>query len=52
MYESTIVFSEWLSTGVIVHFKGGVSVFFPAQFLYDQRASAKPYIPVREGTWP
>ncbi len=44
MYESTIVFSEWLSTGVIVHFKGGVSVFFPA--------SAKPDIPVREGTWP
>jgi hypothetical protein len=37
MHESTIVFSEWLSTGVIVHFKGGVSVFFPAQFLYDQR---------------
>ena len=37
MYESTIVFSEWLSTGVMVHFEGGVSVFFPAQYLYDQR---------------
>jgi hypothetical protein len=36
-YETTIVFSEWLSTGIMVHFKGGVSVFFPAQYLYDQR---------------
>jgi hypothetical protein len=32
-----IVFSEWLPTGVMVHFEGGVSVFFPAQFLYEQR---------------
>lgn len=37
MYESTIVFSEWLSSGVMVHFKGGVSVFFPAQYLYNLR---------------
>jgi hypothetical protein len=37
MYDATIVFSEWLSTGIVVHFKGGVSVFFPAQYLYDQR---------------
>jgi hypothetical protein len=37
MYDATIVFSEWLSTGIMVHFKGGVSVFFPAQYLYDQR---------------
>ena len=34
---SPIVFSEWLPTGIIVHFEGGVSVFFPAQFLYEQR---------------
>jgi hypothetical protein len=34
---SPIVFSEWLPTGVMVHFAGGVSVFFPARFLYEQR---------------
>jgi hypothetical protein len=34
---SHIVFSEWLPTGVMVHFEGGVSVFFSAQFLYEQR---------------
>ena len=32
-----IVFSEWLPTGVMVHFEGGLSVFFPASFLYGQR---------------
>ncbi len=35
--SSPIVFSEWLPTGVMVHFEGGLSVFFPAQFLYEQR---------------
>jgi hypothetical protein len=34
---SSIVFSEWLPTGVMVHFEGGVSVFFSAEFLYGQR---------------
>jgi hypothetical protein len=34
---SPIVFSEWLPTGIMVHFEGGVSVFFPAEFLYEQR---------------
>jgi hypothetical protein len=34
---SSIVFSEWLPTGVMVHFEGGVSVFFSARFLYEQR---------------
>jgi hypothetical protein len=34
---SPIVFSEWLPTGVMVHFEGGVSVFFSAKFLYEQR---------------
>jgi hypothetical protein len=34
---SPIVFSEWLPDGIIVHFEGNVSVFFPAQFLYEQR---------------
>jgi hypothetical protein len=34
---SSIVFSEWLPTGVMVHFEGGVSVFFAARFLYEQR---------------
>jgi hypothetical protein len=33
----SIVFSEWLPTGVMVHFEGGLSVFFSARFLYDQR---------------
>ena len=33
---SPIVFSEWLPTGVMVHFEGGVSVFFSARFLYEQ----------------
>ena len=32
-----IVFSEWLPTGIMVHFEGGLSVFFPASFLYGQR---------------
>ena len=36
-YPLVIVFSEWLPTGVMVHFKGNISVFFPAQFLYEQR---------------
>jgi hypothetical protein len=35
--SSPIVFSEWLSTGIMVHFEGGLSVFFTAQFLYEQR---------------
>ncbi len=34
---SPIVFSEWLPTGVMVHFEGGVSVFFSARFLFEQR---------------
>jgi len=34
---ANIVFSEWLPTGVMVHFEGGVSVFFAARFLYEQR---------------
>jgi hypothetical protein len=34
---SPIVFSEWLPTGIMVHFEEGLSVFFPAQFLYEQR---------------
>jgi hypothetical protein len=34
---SSIVFAEWLPTGVMVHFEGGVSVFFSAEFLYEQR---------------
>ena len=34
---SPIVFSEWLSTGVMVHFADGVSVFFPAGFLFRHR---------------
>jgi hypothetical protein len=32
-----IVFSERLSTGVVVHFENNISVFFPAAFLYEQR---------------
>ena len=32
-----IVFSERLSTGIVVHFEDGVSVYFPAAFLYEQR---------------
>jgi hypothetical protein len=36
---SHIVFSEWLPAGVMVHFEGGVSVFFSAQFLYEQRGT-------------
>jgi hypothetical protein len=34
---SPIVFSEWLPIGIMVHFEGNISVFFPAQFLYEQR---------------
>jgi hypothetical protein len=32
-----IAFSERLSTGIVVHFENGVSVFFSAAFLYEQR---------------
>jgi hypothetical protein len=32
-----IVSSEWLPSGVMVHFEKSVSVFYPAEFLYDQR---------------
>jgi len=38
-----IVFSERLSTGIMVHFETGAPVFFPAQFLYEQR-TAQPVI--------
>jgi hypothetical protein len=37
LIQSSIVFSEWLPTGVMVHFEGGMSVFFSARFLYEQR---------------
>src|ERR1700687_1739016 len=42
-----IVFSERLSTGIVVHFETGVPVFFPAHFLYEQRA-AQPDMVFRE----
>jgi hypothetical protein len=32
-----IVFSERLSTGIVVHFENDMCVFFAAEFLYDQR---------------
>jgi hypothetical protein len=32
-----IVFSERLSTGIVVHFEKNVSVFYSAAFLYEQR---------------
>jgi len=32
-----IAFSEWLPTGIVVHFERGESVLYPAQFLYEQR---------------
>jgi len=32
-----IISSETLSNGIMVHFEGGDSVFFSAQFLYDKR---------------
>jgi CheY-like chemotaxis protein len=38
-----IVFSERLSTGIMVHFETGAPVFFPTQFLYEQR-TAQPDI--------
>jgi hypothetical protein len=38
-----MVFSERLPTGIVVHFEedfdSGVSVFFSATFLYEQRAA-------------
>lgn len=30
-----IAFAEWLTTGVMVHFEGGKSVFYPAGFLFE-----------------
>ena len=35
--NARIVFSERLSTGIVVHFEDSVSAFFPAEFLYAQR---------------
>jgi hypothetical protein len=32
-----IVFSERLSAGIVVHFDDHVSVYFPSEFLYEQR---------------
>jgi hypothetical protein len=32
-----VIFSEWLSTGVIVRFEDGVSVFYSAEFLSKNR---------------
>lgn len=32
-----ILFSETLSTGIVVRFEDNVSVFFPAEFLFKQR---------------
>ena len=47
---SPIVFSEWLSSGIMVHFEGGVSVFFSARFLYEQReVRAQPNVSLTEG---
>ena len=37
-----IAFSEWLPTGVMVHFQDGDSVFFPAEFLYEAREFQAP----------
>jgi hypothetical protein len=34
-----IVFSERLSTGIVVHFENGGCAFFPTAFLYEQRNS-------------
>ena len=32
-----IIFVEWLSTGIMVHFADKSSAFFPLRFLLDQR---------------
>jgi hypothetical protein len=37
----TIMFSEWLPSGVMVHFQSGECVFYPAEMLYQQRGAAK-----------
>jgi len=34
-----ITFAEWLPTGVVVHFDGGFTVFYPAVFLFENRQS-------------
>ncbi len=39
MSAPRIVFSEWLAGGVMVHFAGGPSVFYPAEFLFAQRGA-------------
>ena len=33
----SVAFSEWLPSGVMIHFEGGESVFFPVQFLFEHR---------------
>jgi hypothetical protein len=35
--NARIVFSERLSSGIVVHFEDSISTFFPAEFLYAQR---------------
>jgi hypothetical protein len=49
---SSIVFSEWLPTGVMVHFEDGVSVFFSARFLYEQRQVQPNQMFLTNGTPP
>jgi hypothetical protein len=34
-----IVFSERLSTGIVVHFEDGGCAFFPTAFLHEQRSA-------------
>ena len=34
-----ILFAEWLPIGIVVHFAGGESVFYSAEFLHQHRQS-------------
>ena len=38
-FQPLIVFSEWLPTGIVVHFDQGVSAFFSAHSLFQERDS-------------
>ena len=40
--DPSITCTEWLPSGIMVHFTGGSSAFFPTEFLFNHRWEQKP----------
>lgn len=45
-----IAFSEWLPTGIMVHFESGESVLYSSQFLYEQKETPPNTIFASDGS--